>query len=60
MQEVEKRNPSFSDVKSSAAGNSKANDEDFPLESTDQVGVETIEAISQAWTKWSLIAAYIG
>lgn len=25
-----------------------------------QAGVKNIEAISQTWTKWSLIAAYVG
>ncbi|KAI4211825.1 MAG: hypothetical protein LQ351_005467 [Letrouitia transgressa] len=60
MQEVENHQPSFSDGKTSAAVDSKANDGDFSLNSSDQVGVEKIEAISQAWTKWSLIAAYIG
>ena len=25
-----------------------------------QVGVRRIEAISQTWTKWSLIVAYVG
>lgn len=25
-----------------------------------QAGVKSIEAISQTWTKWSLIAAYLG
>lgn len=30
------------------------------MESEAQAGVKQIEAISQTWTKWSLIAAYIG
>lgn len=25
-----------------------------------QTGVKTIEAISQAWTRWSLVSAYVG
>ena len=31
----------------------------FASEST-QPGVKSIEAISQTWTRWSLIAAYFG
>lgn len=30
------------------------------LSSYDQTGVKNIEAISQTWTRWSLICAYIG
>ncbi|KAL9614614.1 MAG: hypothetical protein Q9167_000902 [Letrouitia subvulpina] len=60
MQEVENRAPSFGDEKPSTIVDSKVNDGEFSLKPSDQAGVETIEAISQAWTKWSLIAAYIG
>ena len=36
-------------------------DEQSSLSSDEaQAGVKNIEAISQAWTKWSLIAAYLG
>ena len=51
----------------SAEQSSKANslgdhhDDQSSLSSDDtQAGVKNIEAISQTWTKWSLVAAYAG
>ena len=36
-------------------------DDQFSLSSSEpQAGVRNIEAISQTWTKWSLIVAYLG
>ena len=37
-------------------------DDDSSLSSDEyaQAGVKTIEAVSQTWSKWSLVTAYIG
>ena len=42
------------------ADDDHADDESSISSSDTQTGVRNIEAVSQTWTKWSLIAAYAG
>ena len=47
-------------VKGSATQEQEDADSSFITSEDPQTGVVEIEAISQAWARWSLIAAYLG
>ena len=56
--EADKNAMSAPDVNQSI---SEREDDRYSLSSEDtQTGVKNIEAISQTWTRWSLITAYLG
>lgn len=59
MAEIVGENALFSQGKGQSAIESEDDQSSFSSEET-QTGVKTIEAVSQTWTRWSLIAAYLG
>jgi hypothetical protein len=59
MAEIVGENALSSQGKGQSAIESEDDQSSFSSEET-QTGVKTIEAVSQTWTRWSLIAAYLG
>ena len=52
--------PRTSHGKNQAVADVVEENQSLAREDNAPVGVKNIEAISQTWTKWSLISAYVG